>query len=710
MASSTEESPVGSPDGSPERAGGISPAIAAIRTLALVGPAGAGKTSLLEALLHRAGAIAQPGSIERGSTVSDFDPLERRAQHSLQSALVHMNHAGLRIHAIDTPGAPDFIGQSLPALEAVDSALVVLNAQNGLELMASRMMETAAQRGLCRLIVINKIDAAELDLPGLLAQLREVFGRECLPLNLPAGGGAEVLDCFYQRSGQTDFSSVAEAHQALVEQVVEVDAAFVDRYLTEGDVDPRELHAPLEQALREGHLIPVCFCSARTGAGVAELLDVIARLLPNPAEGNPPLFLRAGAGAADGTAETLPLRALRALPDAGAHVLAHVFKINADPYLGKMGVLRVHQGTLSKGALLFVGHARKPVRVGHLFMLQGGKHVEVEQALPGDLCALAKIDELHYDSVLHDAPEDERIYLKPLDFPTPVHGLAITPARHGDEQRLWEILGRLVEEDPCLKIERAGQTHETIVYGLGELHLRSLLERMRESYRCELLTQPPRIAYRETVSQAAEGHYRHKKQSGGAGQFGEVYLRVEPLARGAGFEFVDAVKGGVIPGQFMPAVEKGVRLGLDSGVVAGYPLVDLRVTVFDGKHHSVDSKEVAFVTAGQRALMAAVREARPLVLEPIVDVEISTPEASIGDITGDLAARRGQINGTRASVPGALIVQGLAPLAELANYQTRLNAMTAGQGRYTLQLSHYEAVPPNTQAALISAYKAREDD
>ena len=679
----------------------LSPAVAALRSLALVGPAAAGKTSLLEALLLQAGAITQAGTVERGNTVSDFDPLERRLQHSLHSSVVHLEHGGVRIHAIDTPGAADFIGQSLPALEAVDTAVLVLNAQSGLEPMASKMMETAAQRGLCRLIVINKIDLAELDLPGLLAQIRTVFGRECLPLNLPAEGGRRVLDCFYNIIGQADFSSVGQAHQALVEQVVEVDAAFVDRYLSEGDVDPRELHAPLEQALREGHLIPICFTSARSGAGVAELLDVIERLLPNPAEGNPPLFLR-GEGP-----EALPLQAL---PEPSAHVLAHVFKIISDPYLGKMGVMRVHQGTLRRHSQLFIGSARKPFRVSHLFLLQGGRHVEVEQALPGELCAIAKIDDLHYDAVLHDAPEDAHIHLRPLDFPVPVHGLAIRPVRHGDEQKLWEQLSRLVEEDPCLRLEQAGQTQETVIYGLGELHLRLLLERLRESYKFELHTQPPRVAYRETISAAAEGHYRHKKQSGGAGQFGEVYLRVEPLARGAGFEFIDAVKGGTIPGQFMPAVEKGVRSALETGVVAGYPLVDLRVTVFDGKHHSVDSKEVAFVTAGRRALIAAVQEARPLVLEPVVHLEVQAPEAAIGDITGDLAARRGQVNGTDSPLPGRSIVRGLAPLAELSQYQSRLNALSSGQGRYSVRLSHYEAVPPHTQSQLVAAYQAQEED
>jgi len=683
----------------------IHPDIAGIRTIALVGPASAGKTTLLEALLLQAGAITQAGSVERGSTVSDFDAQERRAQHSLQASLVHLTHGGIRVHVIDTPGAPDFVGQSLPALEAADTALLVINAQNGVEMMASRMMEMAATRGLCRAIVINKIDQVEIDLPGLLAQLREVFGRECLPLNLPVGGGTKVVDCFYQAEGPaTDFSSVAEAHRALVEQVVEVDAAFVDRYLNEGDVDPRELHEPLEQALREGHLIPVCFCSAKTGAGVAELLDVIERLLPNPAEGNPPQFL-SDEGRRDGSETPVVAR-----PDPGAHVLAHVFKIVADPYLGKMGVLRVHQGTITRNSQLFVGHARKCFKVGHLFMLQGGKHIEVEKAVPGDLCAIAKVEELSYDVVLHDAPEDEHIHLKPLEFPTPVHGLALSTTRPSDEQKLWDLLSRLVDEDPCLRIEHAAQTNETVVYGLGELHLRMLLERMRENHKIELTTQPPRIAYRETIAAAAEGHHRHKKQSGGAGQFGEVWLRIEPLPRGGGFEFVDAVKGGVIPGQYMPAVEKGVRAALESGVIAGFPVVDLKVTVFDGKHHSVDSKEVAFVTAGKKALMAAVREARALILEPLVDVEISVPASAVGDITGDLAARRGQVKGTRSAVPGVMVVQGQAPLAELANYQTRLNAMTQGQGRYTVALSHYEPVPPNTQSALTSAYKVKDEE
>ena len=710
MSPSPSPDPEGAPAGSP---GGAAlprhPGIAAIRTLALAGPAGAGKTSLAEALLLKAGAIKTAGSIEKGSTVSDHDPLEKRMLHSLQVSQMHIAHEGLRIHLLDTPGAPDFIGQALPALEAVESVAVVVNAQNGLELMVRRMMDAAAGRGLTRLIVVNRIDAPGVDAQALLAQLQDAFGRECLPLNLPAAGGARVQDCFFGCSGESDFGSVEAAHRALVEQVVEVDPDFVDRYLNDGDVPATELHAPLEQAFREGHLIPVCFVSARTGAGVAELLDVIEKLLPNPYEANPPQFMRREGDEAE---------PLIVAMDPAQHVVAHVFKIQSDPYLGKLAMLRIHQGTLKKNAQLFVGHARKAVRVAHLFMLQGKEHVEIEQALPGDLCALAKIDELHYDAVLHDAQEDEHLHLAPIALPTPVHGVAIRPSRHGDEQRLWEVLTRLVEEDPCLRLERGGsqeeglgpQGGETLVYGLGELHLRVLLDRLKESYKFDVQTQPPRIAYRETISATAEGHYRHKKQTGGAGQFGEVWLRIEPLARGAGFEFRDEVKGGTIPGQFMPAVEKGVRQALAQGVVAGYPVVDLRVTVFDGKHHSVDSKEVAFITAGKRALIAAVREARPVVLEPIVQVEISAPESATGDITGDLAARRGQVLGTRGSVPGQIGVDGLVPLAELSAYQNRLNAMTSGQGRYTMVLSHYEAVPPNTQAQLAAGYHLKEEE
>jgi elongation factor G len=689
------------PSPSPGASAAVGIRTADIRTLALVGPAAAGKTSLAEALLQAAGMIGAVGSLERGNMVSDHDPIERRMGHSLNSALMHLTHGGCRIHLIDTPGAPDFLGQALPALEAVETAAIVINAATGIEPMAVRMMAYAAERQLDRLIVVNRIDAAGVDLAALLADIQARFGKECLPLNLPDAGATRVVDCFYNRDGHSDFGSVDAAHRALVEQVVELDAGFVDRYLNDGDIDAGELHAPLEQALREGHLIPVVFTSARSGAGIAELLDVIVKLLPNPLEGNAPDFLNGEGDAA------LPMHAT---PDPALHVLAHVFKVTVDPYVGRMGVFRVWQGTVTRDSQLTIGHGRKAFKVGHLFLLQGKNHVEVSQAFPGDLCAVAKVDDIHFDAVLHDAAEDEHIHLKPLPFPKPVHGLAIRPKRHGDEQRMWEILGKLVAEDPCLRLEHVAVTNQSVVYGLGELHLRVLLERLRELHRFEVETEPPRIAYRETITAPAEGHHRHKKQSGGAGQFGEVFLRVEPLPRGAGFEFVDAVKGGVIPGQFIPAVEKGVREVLASGAISGHAVVDLRVTVHDGKHHSVDSKEIAFATAGRKAFLAAIREARPIVLEPIVDVEISVPDGTLGDVTGDLSARRGLVSGTGQGAPGMAQVRGQAPMSELTGYQNRLNALTAGQGRYSIALSHYEAVPPTVQQQLVAAHKVHDDD
>jgi elongation factor G len=675
--------------------------VAAIRTVALVGPASSGKTSLAEALLVRSGTIGAAGSLERGTTVSDYDPLERRMQHSLNSAVLHMHHAGTRIHLIDTPGASDFLGQSLPALEAVETAAIVINAAAGIEPMAERMMDYAAARQLDRLIIVNKIDAQGVDLAALLARIQERFGKECLPVNLPDAGATKVVDCFYNRAGHSDFGSVDAAHRALVEQVVEVDAEFVDRYLNDGDVDAGELHAPLEQALREGHLIPVCFVSARSGAGVAELLDIVVKLLPNPTEANLPDFLRG-----EGEEATV----MHAEVDPSRHVLAHVFKVTVDPYVGRMGIFRVHQGTVTKDSLLYIGDGRKPFKVGHVFLLQGKEHVEVARALPGDICAVAKVDDIHFDAVLHDAAEDAHIHLKPLDFPKPVHGIAVEARKRGDEQKMWEILTKLVDEDPCLRIDHVAVTNETVVYGLGELHLRVLLERMKETYRFEVVTRPPRIAYRETITARADGHHRHKKQTGGAGQFGEVFLRVEPLPRGAGFEFVDEVKGGVIPNQFIPAVEKGVREVLAGGAVAGYPVVDVKVTVHDGKHHSVDSKEIAFVTAGRKAFMQAIREARPIVLEPIVRVEIRAPDSAMGDITGDLSGRRGLVSGTANGANGSVVIRGQAPLSELSGYQNRLNAMTAGQGSYAIELSHYEPVPPGVQQQLVGQFQVKDED
>ena len=667
-----------------------------LRTVALVGQGGAGKTTLTEALLLKSGAIKEAGAVERGTTVSDFDAMEKSWQHSLRASVVHIDTQDTRIHLIDTPGFADFLGQAIGALDAVETAAVLVSAQTGVEMIASRMMDWAAKRRLCRIVIVNKIDAENVDLPKVLASIQAAFGRECLPINLPAGGGKRVVDCFFNPDGESDFSSVADAHRALVDQVVEVDEELMALYLEQGEISPDQLHAPFEKALREGHLVPVCFVSAKTGAGVAELMDVLVKLAPNPTEGNPPLFYK-GSGEMDNE--------FHSEPDPKKHVLAHVFKVVVDPFVGKLGVFRVHQGTVTKDTQLFIGESRKPFKVGHLFLLQGGKNVEIERAVPGDIAAVAKVDEIVFDAVLHDSHDEDGIHMRPLEFPVPMHGVAITPKKRGDEQRISDVMHRMLAEDPTVVIEHDATTNETVLRALGELHLRSILERMAAQFKLEIETRPPRIPYRETITAPAEGFHRHKKQTGGAGQFGEVSLRVEPLGRGVGFQFVDSTKGGVIPHQFMPAVQKGVEQVLATGAIAGFPMQDVRVVVYDGKHHPVDSKEVAFVSAGRKAFLDAVEKARPIVLEPIVNVEVICPESNTGDIAGDLSSRRGQVTGTTGLQPGIIVINGLAPLVELEGYSARLKSVTGGHGSWSMELARYEQAPPNLQQQLREEYK-----
>jgi len=673
-----------------------------IRTIALVGQAGCGKTTLAEALLAQAGAISAPGSVERGATVCDYTPLEKSLLHSLKLAVASFEAQDTRIHLLDTPGYPDFLGHSLPALAAVETAAIVVNAQNGLEMMTGRFMQWAARRGLDRLIVVNKIDVGA-DLEALLDSIRQAFGKECLPLNLPASGATRVSDCFFAPSGESDFSSVEDMHRQLVDQVVEVDEKLMELYLEQGSIAPDQLHAPLERAMREGHLIPVVFTSAKTGAGIAELLEIIVKLMPNPAEGNPPVYTNTPI---DGGTPT----EIRAEPDPGKHVLAHVFKVEIDPYIGRLAVFRVHQGRITPGTQLFIGESRKPIKAGHLYMLRGKQQTEIAEALPGDICAIAKVDEIRFDHILHDSPEDAHIHARPLELPQSIFGLAVQSRKRGDEQKVSDVLHRLVAEDPCFRIEHNAQANETVIRGLGEMHLKTVLDKIAGQYKLELDTRPPSVPFRETISAKAEGHSRHKKQTGGAGQFGEVFLRVEPLPRGTGFEFVDAVKGGVIPSVYIPAVEKGVRAVLESGFLAGFPLQDVRVVVHDGKSHPVDSKEVAFIAAGRKAFLDALAKARPIVLEPIVDISVAMPESNMGDIAGDLSARRGHIKGSESPRPGSLRIAAQAPLSELESFPSRLKALTAGQGSYTLEFSHYEPAPAPLQQKLVAQHKPAADE
>ena len=674
-----------------------------IRNITLTGHAGSGKTSLLEATLAAAGVIGSAGSIERGSTLSDFDPLEKEHGHSIDTAIATFEYADKRLHIIDTPGYADFRGPALSALAAVETCAIVINAASGIEHGTRRLMDYAAQRGLARMLVVNHIDAENIDLGALLEELRSEFGNECLPLNLPADDAGKVVDCFFSPDGEADFASVAEWHQQIIDQVVEVNEKIMGRYLEDGEqaLKGKELHDAFEQCLREGHLVPICFVSARTGTGVREWLDIVTRLLPNPAEGNPPPFVKS---------ERDKARAITAEPDPDKHVIADVFSIVNDPFVGKLGIFRIYQGTVRRDSQLFIDDGRKPFKVGHLFRLLGKEHEEIDAAIPGDIVAVAKVDDIHFDAVLHDSHDEDQIHLAPLPFPQPMFGLAVTPKHKGQEQKLAQALARLSEEDPCFRIEHHKELNETVIYGLGDLHLKVMLERMQQRYNVEVNTAPPRIAYRETIGGKAEGHHRHKKQTGGAGQFGEVFLRIEPLERGAGFEFVDEVKGGTIPYQFLPAVEKGVQQAMADGAIAGYPIQDVRVIVYDGKHHPVDSKEVAFVSAGKKAFLDAVAKAKPQVLEPIVNVDVGLPEAHVGDVTGGLASKRARIMGTDTLRGGRLVIKAQVPLAELNGYATELKAMTGGEGRYSMELSHYEPVPAQVQKELVGDWKPRTDN
>lgn len=670
-----------------------------IRNLALFGHCGAGKTLLTDALLVKAGVLGEPGSLERGTMTTDFDPLERKYQHSLVSGLVSMTYQDSRINLIDTPGDPDFRGQALSVMSAVETAVVVINASAGIEMSTRSMMRRARQRQLCRMIVINRIDAEDVDLVELVASIREEFGPQCLPINLPAERYTTVRDCFYRTEGETDILSVADAHTEILDQVVEVDEDLMAAYLDGQEITDEQLHEAFEKALRQGHLVPICFTSAQTGAGCEHLLRLAHKLLPNPTEGNPPPFRKG------------PERErVTAVSDPDAHVLAHVFKISNDPYAGKLGIFRVYQGTIRPDTQLFIGDSRKPFKVAHLYRMHGKEHREIEQAAPGDLCAVAKVDDIHYDAILHDSHDEDHYFLKAVDFPQPMFGVAVAARTRGQEQKLAASLERLSEEDPCFQIDQNQELNETVVRGLGEMHLRVMLERLQSRYGVDVDTRPPRIAYRETITRAAEGHHRHKKQTGGAGQFGEVFLRIAPRGRGEGFVFRSEVVGGAIPTSLIPAVEKGVRQVLDEGAIAGFPLQDVEVVVYDGKHHSVDSKEIAFVVAGRKAFHDAIANAGAQILEPIVELEVTVPDTVMGDVTGALASKRARIQGTDSHRGTTTSIKAAVPLSVLSDFPTELKSLTAGEGRYTMSFSHYEAVPGDIQKSLVEAHSPREEE
>lgn len=680
-----------------------------IRNLCLVGQASSGKTTLAERLLFTKGVIQRMGTVEDGNTVSDFTEEEKHHKHSLRPSMLHFDHEGHMVNMIDAPGMPDFLAHAISVFPAVETVCVVIDAARGIDTVTRRMMSVAAERNLPRMIIINKIDDGNADIESLVEALREEFGAVCLPINLPTPDRTDVVGVFDPVvKGPTLFSSAEDAHQQIVEQIVEMQDELLNQYLEEGDdanLDKAKLHDAFEAALREAHLIPICFVSAKTGAGVDSLLHIFASLLPNPLEGNPRPFMKRDSDEGEEYE-------FHAEPMIDRPLIANIFKITTDPFVGKLGVFRVHQGSIRAKTEVLIGHNKKAVRIGHLLKRQGKESHEVEAIGPGDIGAVSKIEEVFYDAVLHTGHELDSLHLRPLPLPKPMFGLAIELKNHADESKFSGAMAKLLAEDPSLRMERIAATKQTVLRGLGELHLRIVIERMKEHFGIELVTSPPKIAYKETITAKADGHHRHKKQTGGAGQFGEVYLRVEPLPHDheSGFEFVNATVGGSIPKQYMPAIEKGIRSTLSDGAVAGYPFTGVRVEVYDGKYHAVDSKEIAFITAGRKAFIDAVHKAKPVLLEPIVTLEVTCPSQYMGDIAGDLSTKRGRVQDTRVLAGGMCCVVAQAPLGELQNYSNELKSITGGSGSYTMDYSHDENTPAHIQQEVIAAFAGHKDE
>jgi len=680
-----------------------------IRNVLLAGPKGSGKSTLAQAMLQSAGAMTAAATAA-GTTVVDFEKEEKLHGHSIHSCVLHLDHQGKRVNLIDTPGSPELIGQALSCMPAVETVVVVISAYGGIDVVARRVIEAARIRDLPLAVVVNHIDHPEAHLEALIDQLQGTFGRELLCVNLPTNQKKSVIECLLNGTGKSDILSVEDCHRAILDQVVEVDDALMEKYLGGEEPNYQALHDPFEKAMDGGHVVPILFTDAKNHVGVVELLDFIIRWFPSPLEGNKRPFMI-------GEGDDEKLFDYHESPD--GTLLAHVFKVANDAFVGKLLIFRVHQGVCTGHTSVVIGRSKKPIKLGHVFQLQGKTHNEVNQIIAGDIGAVAKLDEIHLGDVLHTDHALDSLHHKKVPMPTSMFGLAIVPKAREDEARLVVLLNRMIEEDPTFSWYTDRQTHEVVITGLGEWHLRLMLERLA-SRGLHVDTKPPKIAYRESILGAGEGHHRHRKQTGGSGQFGEVFLRVEPLPEdspahsnnaGLGFEFVDETFGGTIPGQYIPAVEKGVRDVMETGAIAGYSLQNIRCVVYDGKHHPVDSKEIAFRTAGRFAFRDAITKASPVLLEPIVKMEVFVPQDKLGAINSDLSGKRGRILGTDIQSGGMAKVVAQAPLSEVFGYAAQLKSVTSGMGTFVMELSHYDPAPVVVQQAKIAQYRpAVEED
>jgi elongation factor G len=662
-----------------------------IRNIVLLGHGSSGKTSLAEAILHKTGATNRLGSVDEKSSICDYYDEEKEHGHSISSAVVHTEHAGKTINIIDTPGYPDFVGPTIKSIPAAETALIVISASAGIETNTRKLFDVAAEVGLPKIIVINKIDSDNIDLPELLKQIKETFGPQCRLANLPAEDKKSVIDCIENKSGDSPLGDAETAHTELIESVIEADDSLMESYLAGEQIPAEKISSVFVTALKTGTLIPVIFTNARAEVGVTELLDIIAKYTPSPQQADH-IKLKDGDN-------IVQLRA-----DASAPLAGLVFRIGFDPKTNmKYSSIRIFSGSLKSDTQMLRNDEKKAIRPGHVLKSQGSENSDIDAGIAGDIITLAKVEELKINDLIHEGKISGKFILHAT--PEPMFSLALEPATRGDEQKISTALEKLTEEDPCFKVARQQQTKELVVSGMGELHLRVVLEKMESYYKLKVNTKQPKTPYRETITAKAEGHYRHKKQTGGAGQFGEVYLRIEPAERNSDppLQFSWDIFGGSIPGQYEPAILKGINDVMENGVVAGFTMQDIKVSVYDGKHHPVDSKEVAFRAAGKGAFIDAVKKAKPVLLEPIVNMEVTIPAENMGDIAGDLASRRGRVLGQEMLAGNMLTVKAQVPLAEITQYSSQLKSVTGGRGSYSMSLSHYELVPPNVQAQIVTA-------
>lgn len=669
-----------------------------IRNVILLGHGGSGKTSLAEAILHLTGAINRLGSVDEKTTVSDYYDEEKEHQHSILASVMYAQHNGKLINVVDAPGYPDFIGPAIAALPAAETAIIVVGAAAGIETNTRKMFQLASEKRKPRVIVINKIDAENVELPELIKMIQETFGLQCRCANLPSADKSSVLDCIANSTGSSPVMDVAEAHTQLIESVIEADDALMERYLGGEEIPAEQIASGFVKALAAGTLVPIIFTDAKHEVGVKELLDVITKYTPSPVEAGPVKLV------GDENASELK-------PDPAGPLAGVVFRVAFDPRSNmKYASIRVFSGTLKSDTNIIRNDEKKGLRPGHILKSQGAETKDVDVGTAGDIVMLAKVEELRIGDLVSDGRVSGKFQMPP--FPEPMFALAMEPASRGDEQKIGGALDRLREEDPCFRTTRDAQTKELVAQGLGDLHLRVMIEKMQNRFKLSINTKEPKIPYKETITGKAEGHYRHKKQTGGAGQFGEVYLNVEPADRGSdpALQFSWDIYGGTIPGQYEPAVFKGVNDVMQNGPIAGFPMQDIKVSITDGKYHPVDSKEVAFRTAGKGAFIDAVKKAKPVLLEPIVNIEITIPAENVGDIAGDLSSKRGRVVGQEMLPGNYIVVKAQVPLAEVAQYTSQLKSVTGGRGSYTMTLSHYEPVPPNVQQQIIAQYGKKKEE